>query len=61
MIGEVLCILGRIQAKWGIGWQVWFVSYCKRLATLGREAQSRENVKFLPSFKTGNSIPQLLN
>ena len=27
--------MGKIQAEWSLGWQVWFVPYCKLLVGLG--------------------------
>ena len=47
-------MLGKIQAKRGVGQRVWFV-----LNTVGGSrgrCNARENLQFLLSFKLGNSI-----
>ena len=54
--GKYYCILWRIQAKWGFGWQVWFVLYCKYSGSGGEQGSHSKILLFIPSFNFGRTI-----
>ena len=43
MNGKILLHIGKMQAKQGIEWLVWFISYCNNWWVWGRAAQPQEN------------------
>ena len=61
MTGKILLHIGKIQAKQGIGWLVWFVPYCNSWWVWGKAAQPQETFSIYTLSYVWKQYSQLSN